>query len=419
MDKLFFLSFVFLASALLEFYAFQNVKTLFPLSSGKRNKIFRLIYLSFTSLILLSFVFYNFGDREFLGKGVLRFILFLMFMNFLAKLFLVIFLLIDDFRRGIKWTIRKLSKPKKKLQKGEMSRSEFLAKTGLVVAALPLVSMSWGIVSGAHDYRIRRVKLPLKNLPSSIHGLKIAQISDIHSGSFWSKTAVKGGVEMLMDEKADLIFFTGDLVNNRAAEMKDWISVFSKIKAPMGVFSSLGNHDYGDYVSWESEAAKRQNLEDLKIIQKNMGWQLLANENRSIEVAGEKIGVVGVENWSNKARFPQYGDLPLAMNGLHDTSLNILLSHDPSHWRAEVLPKYPNIDLTLSGHTHGMQFGVDIPGFKWSPVQYLYEEWAGLYSQNHQHLYVNRGFGYIGYPGRIGILPEITIFTLEKTSSFS
>ena len=219
---------------------------------------------------------------------------------------------------------------------------------------------------------------------------------------------------MRQDEKVDLAFFTGDLVNNKATEMQEWGSIFAKVNAPLGVYSVFGNHDYGDYVEWESQAKMQKNLADLATIHKNMGWNLLINEHKIIKVDGEKLGVIGVENWGAKARFPKYGKLDVATQNLAETSVNMLLSHDPSHWQAEVLPKYDNIDLTLSGHTHGMQFGVDIPGFKWSPVQYVYDEWAGLYKSKDQYLYVNRGYGYIGYPGRVGILPEISVIILER-----
>jgi hypothetical protein len=337
-----------------------------------------------------------------------------MFINFLAKIIMSLFLLTDDLQRGIRWAVAKLSNPETEAAKEGISRSEFLAKTGIMVAAAPIVSMSWGIISGAHDYRIRRLKLPIQNLAKELQGLKIAQLSDIHSGSFWNKTAVKGGVDMLLAEKADLILFTGDLVNNKAEEMNEWISVFGKIKAPLGVYASMGNHDYGDYVRWPSEKAKQQNQEDFKLVHKLLGWELLNNENRVVKVGGEKLGIIGVENWSARGRFPKYGNLAQATQNMESCAFNLLLSHDPSHWQAEVLKQYPQIDLTLSGHTHGMQFGIEIPGFKWSPVQYMYDEWAGLYRSNERFLYVNRGFGYIGYPGRFGILPEITIIELEN-----
>ena len=216
-----------------------------------------------------------------------------------------------------------------------------------------------------------------------------------------------------MKEKPDLILFTGDLVNNVADEMEDYMDVFDKLNAPLGIFSTLGNHDYGDYVSWDSEEAKKANLEKLKNVHAKLGWRLLMNEHVALEKEGEKIAVIGIENWSAKARFPKYGDLKKAYSGAEKYPYKILLSHDPSHWRAEVCESYRDIDLMLAGHTHGMQFGVEIPGIKWSPVQYVYKEWAGLYENALQKLYVNRGFGFIGYPGRVGILPEITVLELN------
>lgn len=220
------------------------------------------------------------------------------------------------------------------------------------------------------------------------------------------------GVYKIMKEKPDLVLFTGDLVNNVAAEMEDYLDVFDKITAPMGVYSTLGNHDYGDYVQWDSAEEKAKNLEDLKQTHARLGWRLLMNENVVLEKGGEKIALMGIENWSAKARFPKYGDLGKAYAGTESLPFKILMSHDPSHWKAEVLEKYPDIDLVLSGHTHGMQFGVEIPGLRWSPVQYVYREWAGLYEKDNNKLYVNRGFGFIGYPGRVGILPEITLIEL-------
>jgi predicted MPP superfamily phosphohydrolase len=242
--------------------------------------------------------------------------------------------------------------------------------------------------------------------------LKIVHISDVHSGSFTDKKAVLKGVQKILDQKPDLIFFTGDLVNNTADEMETYIDVFNKLRAPMGVYSVLGNHDYGDYISWDNEESKAANLERLKQIHHELGWRLLMNEHVVIEKNGEKIALLGVENWSAKARFPKYGNMKKAHAGAEEYPFKILLSHDPSHWDAEVLKKYSDIDLMLSGHTHGMQFGVELPGFKWSPVQYVYRQWAGLYEQGAQKLYINRGYGFIGYPGRVGILPEITVLEL-------
>lgn len=259
---------------------------------------------------------------------------------------------------------------------------------------------------------MRRLKLHFPNLPPAFKGLKIVQISDIHSGSFDNHEKVAKGVDLVLKEKPDVIFFTGDLVNNRSDEMFPYQELFSKIKAPMGVYAILGNHDYGDYVEWPSPEAKAKNLQLLKDIEARMGWQMLNNANTVLEKDGQQIALIGVENWSAKLHFPKYGDLEKAYQGTAHFPFKILLSHDPSHWDAQVRPEYPDIDLMLAGHTHGMQFGVEIPGLKWSPIQYAYPEWAGLYKKGSQYLYVNRGYGFLGYPGRVGILPEITVIEL-------
>jgi predicted MPP superfamily phosphohydrolase len=288
-------------------------------------------------------------------------------------------------------------------------------------------SLSWaGIIAGGslfgvlvygfgnkYKYQVKRIKMSYDNLPAAFAGLKIVHISDIHSGSFTNKEAVLKGVQQIMEEAPDLILFTGDMVNNVAEEMRDYMDVFSQLKAPLGVYSTLGNHDYGDYVQWKSAGEKEANLERLKQVHGDLGWRLLMNEHVVVEKGDDKIAILGIENWSAKARFPKYGNMKKAYEGADEHPFKILLSHDPSHWKAEVIKDYPDIDLMLAGHTHGMQFGLDIPGFKWSPVQYVYKEWAGLYENQAQRLYVNRGFGFIGYPGRSGILPEITVLELN------
>ncbi len=413
MNKLVLILLFTLLTIAIEYYAYQLYKILFVDYSENAQKIAKWIYFGFGLISLIGFYIYHLVHPDFIGRHTRTFILSGVVINTLAKLLMMIFALFDDALRAVRWIIKRLSNPEQLQAEGGISRSEFLAKTGLIVAAAPIVTLSWGIISGAHDYRIRRITLPIPGLPKALSGIRIAQLSDIHSGSFWNKTAVEGGVQMLMDEKPDIALFTGDLVNNRASEMQDWGNIFAKVKAPLGTYSVFGNHDYGDYVSWESQAAKAKNLRGLATIHKNMGWQLLMNEHRIINVDGEQLAILGIENWSAKGRFPKYGQLNEAAKGLNTDLTSILLSHDPSHWQAEVLPSYPHIDLTLSGHTHGMQYGVEIPGFKWSPVQYVYKEWAGLYKANQQYLYVNRGFGYIGYPGRFGILPEVTLLTLE------
>ena len=292
-------------------------------------------------------------------------------------------------------------------------RSEFLAKVAMASAAIPFGAFTYGIISGAHDYRVKRLTVNLPNLPKSFDGIRIGQVSDIHTGSFFNKTAVKGGVDMMLGEKPDLILFTGDLVNNKASEVSEYFDVFKKLRAPYGVYSVTGNHDYGDYHSWESAAAKARNFEDLITAHKELGFDLLMNENRILEQGGEKLAIIGNENWG-AGRFSKYGKLDIAYRGTEDAATKLLLSHDPSHWDAQVRKDYPDIDLMFAGHTHGFQFGVEIGGFKWSPSQYIYKQWAGLYSENNQHLYVNRGFGFLGYPGRVGIPPELTIIQLKR-----
>jgi len=345
------------------------------------------------------------------------------FLTAVAKFFFAVVLVIDDLRRGGIWIKRNLSfkesipkdakipLPEQPVQ--GISRSEFLTKAGILIGASPLVPLTWGIVSGAYDYQIRRQKLYLPNLPAAFHGLEIAQISDVHSGSFYNKKAVLGGVEMLLGQKPDLIFFTGDLVNNIAPEMRDYQDIFAKLHADLGVFSVLGNHDYGDYYyGKEDSAEKRKNLQDVKDVHQVMGWDLLLDQNRILKVDNEELAIVGVENWGT-GRFPKHGNLQKALLGTEDQAVKLLLSHDPSHWRAQVLDT--DVDVMFAGHTHGMQFGVRGEHYQWSPAKYVYNEWAGLYTEkDNKQLYVNVGYGFLGYPGRVGILPEITIFELVK-----
>lgn len=292
-----------------------------------------------------------------------------------------------------------------------ITRSQFLSWFGLVAGGTLFGTLIYGF-SNKYNYQVKRLKLAYANLPQAFKGLKIIHISDIHSGSFTDKTAVEKGISKVISENPDLILFTGDLVNDRASEMESYMDSFNQLKAPLGVFSTLGNHDYGDYVSWDSTEAKVTNLNKLKQVHAALGWKLLINEHVVLKKGGDEIALLGIENWSSKGRFPKYGKMDLAYPGSENYPFKILMSHDPSHWDAQVRTTYPDIDLMLSGHTHGMQFGIELPGFKWSPVQFMYKQWAGLYEEGKQKLYVNRGFGFIGYPGRVGILPEITVIQL-------
>ena len=290
-------------------------------------------------------------------------------------------------------------------------RSAFLNWLGVGVSSSLFFSLLYGF-GNKYKYQLVQKKVAIKNLPAAFKGFKIIHISDIHSGSLKEKGAVQKGIDLIQQQQADLILFTGDLVNDKATEMQDWTEVFGQLTAPKGVFSTLGNHDYGDYVQWPSKEAKVANLEALKGVHASMGWKLLINEHVTIEQGGAKIKLVGIENWGAKARFPKYGQLNKALEGVDPNEVIILMSHDPSHWEAQVIPEFPQVDLMLSGHTHGMQFGLENPYFKWSPVQWVYKQWAGLYNQGDQKLYVNRGFGFLGYPGRVGIMPEITVLEL-------
>jgi predicted MPP superfamily phosphohydrolase len=293
-------------------------------------------------------------------------------------------------------------------------RRKFISQIALGLAAIPFTALLIGMVRGKYNYKVLKYTLTFDDLPDAFDGLTLAQISDIHSGSFDNPEKVAYGVDLVNQQNPDLILFTGDIVNNKTTELYPYQSIFSKLSAPMGVYSILGNHDYGDYVDWESEAAKRQNMEDLKRVQKEMGFHLLLNESVSLEKEGEKISLVGVENWG-KGRFKKAGDLEKAVADVAPEDFKILLSHDPSHWEAQVLSHPFPFHLTLSGHTHGMQFGIDIPGvIKWSPAKWRYKQWAGIYNQGQQYLNVNRGFGYLAYPGRVGIWPEISLITLKK-----
>jgi predicted MPP superfamily phosphohydrolase len=288
-----------------------------------------------------------------------------------------------------------------------------LSQFGIFIGAIPLISLTYGIFRNAYRFQLRQSKIKIDQIPSELIGLKIIQISDIHSGSFLYPEEVNKAVEIINNQSADLVFFTGDLVNNTADEVIPLLPVLSKIKAKYGVYSILGNHDYGDYVRWENSDKKQENLDRLKLYHKELGWQLLTNENRIVNINGKEIGIIGVENFSTHMRFPKYGKLKESFSGVENTSLKLLLSHDPSHWAHEVITEFKDIAITFSGHTHGFQFGVEIPGIiQWSPIQYVYKQWAGLYKKGNQMLYVNRGLGHLGYPGRVGILPEVTLIEI-------
>jgi len=299
------------------------------------------------------------------------------------------------------------------------SRRKFVSQIALGLAAIPFTSLLYGMYKGKYNYKVLKYELSFDDLPEAFDGYQITQISDIHSGSFDNAEKIEYGVDLINKQKSDVILFTGDLVNNTADEMDPWIDTFSKLEAKDGKFSVLGNHDYGDYVQWDSEEAKAQNMENLKDVHKQIGFDLLLNNSRRLEKNGNSIALVGVENWGS-GRFKKAGDLQKASEGIDKHDFKILLSHDPSHWETEVKGHEDQYHLTLSGHTHGMQFGIEIPGWiKWSPVKWRYKYWAGIYEEAGRYINVNRGFGFLAYPGRVGIWPEISVITLKKSDKTS
>jgi len=400
----------------IDIYAYSGLKVAISSLPITAQKILKVVFWGLSVITYISFILFEPLSQNPATRKFVMIFSTIGVANIIGKLLFALWLLLDDIIRFFRWIAAKQSEASNpaESESTKISRLKFLTVAGAATAAVPLITMGWGIVSGAHDYTVKRRALKLKNLPAAFQGYKILQISDIHSGSFWSKSAVQKGIEMINAQNADIVFFTGDLVNNSADELENWIDVFGAIKAKEGIFSVLGNHDYGDYVAWPTEQDKKNNLRRLKEMQRSMGWDLLLDENRTITKDGQSIAVIGIENWGAKGRFPKYGDLSKAVKGVEHVPVKLLLSHDPSHWRAQVIPEFPEIDVMFSGHTHGMQFGIEVGSVKWSPVKYFYPEWADLYTEGDQKLYVNRGFGYIGYPGRFGILPEITVFDLQK-----
>lgn len=403
---------------LLDLYVFQAFRFAFRNSSEAMQKISSIIFWSISALCAIAMIVAIFYEFKYWPKAIRTYTGAFIFVITFSKLFVLLFLLTDDIFRGIRWTYARFNPSTipvlPESGTGGITRSEFLVKTGLFLGSLPFFSLIYGMVKGAYDVQVRKIKLKQPNIPRAFEGFRIVQISDLHVGSFVSTAPIEEAVKKINQLEPDLILFTGDLVNNTHDELIPFKNILSGLKAKHGVFSTLGNHDYGDYVKWDSEEEKRKNLEDLIEGHREMGWNILMDEHRHIEMNGERITLIGVQNYSVHLRFPKYGSLPKATRDIDYSSFNILLSHDPSHWRGEVLKSFPDIHLTLSGHTHGFQFGVDLPQFKWSPVQYVYKEWAGLYSHGEQHLYVNRGLGFLGYPGRVGILPEITLMELQN-----
>jgi predicted MPP superfamily phosphohydrolase len=403
----------------IDLYVFQGVKVLFHQRELQTQRIIHFVYWSISALCLGIIFMGQFIDWHEWPKMLRTYSFAVIVIIYLSKIFVVIFLLLDDivrlFRLIFSWagiTFFKSNVPVNEAYR--ISRLGFLVKAGFFIGSIPFVSMIYGMIGGAYNFRVKKVPLIFPNLPDAFQGLRMVQISDLHTGSYMGTKHLSDAVDLIMKEKADIIFFTGDLVNDLHTEALEFREVLSRLKATMGVYSILGNHDYGDYYRWPSQEAKNENLRLLKSFHGEVGWRLLLNEHIYLEKDNQKIGLIGVENYSGHRNFSRYGSMTKATENYEIQPVNILLSHDPSHWDAEINNKYKYIDLMLSGHTHGFQFGVEIPGFRWSPVQYFYKQWADLYKTENQYLYVNRGLGFIGYPGRVGILPEITVFELNK-----
>jgi predicted MPP superfamily phosphohydrolase len=392
---------------LIDIYAFQAIKTVF-----KESNIARYIYWGFSISVLIIIWYTSFNlDARSGPNASFNLMMALAILSLVPKLIVSVLMFGEDAFRIMVGVWQKIS--------GETGsdflpdRRKFISQTGLILAAIPFAGIIHGVLKGKYNYRVVNKTLAFKDLPEEFENFTITQISDVHSGSFDNAEKIKYGIDLINEQESDVILFTGDLVNNRADEMDPWKGIFSELKAKHGKYSILGNHDYGDYVKWDSPIEKQRNMEKLYQTHADMGFQLLRNENVQINKSSSSIDLIGVENWGKG--FAQHGDLDKASEGLKNESFKILMSHDPSHFD-EVVKKFKQfIHLTLSGHTHGMQFGIEIPGFiKWSPVKYRYPKWAGLYEDLGRRLYVNRGFGFLAFPGRVGIWPEITVLKLVK-----
>lgn len=390
---------------LVDFYAFQSVKTL------SRNK-FVFVGYWIVSIGLILNVFYSINsisDSKGLNQQVMMAIG-LMILSIAPKIIAVVIMFGEDVFRVFKGGFSYF------LKSEELSyfpdRRAFISKIALGLAAIPFSSVLYGMVKGKYNYQVIKHTLFFDDLPGSFDGYKITHLSDIHSGSFDNAEKISDGISLINEQESDLILFTGDIVNNTADEMTPWISHFKSLEAKDGKYSVLGNHDYGEYVRWKSNVEKEENFKAIKDIHPKIGFNLLLNDSIYLNKGDDRIALIGVENWGT--RFKKAGDLDVASSKIEKNDFKILMSHDPSHWEHVVKDHTDNYHLTLSGHTHGMQFGIEIPGFKWSPVQYVYKYWAGIYKNLNRYINVNRGFGFLAFPGRVGIWPEITVITLKK-----
>jgi len=388
-------------------YAFQALKTL------TQQRSLLILYWVVVVFVFANFAYHSiyFDRHEGFNPGM-SLALGLFLSLFVFQTLIVLFLFFEDIVR-IPQALYRFFTQGEGVQNYFPDRRKFISKLALGIAAVPLASLLYGMYKGKYNYKVLRYTLEFDNLPKAFDGFTLTQISDIHSGSFDNREKVSYGMDLINEQQSDVILFTGDMVNNKASEVYPWMDLMTSLKAPQGKFSVLGNHDYGDYVQWDTDEAKKKNLSDLIEAQEQMGFKVLLNDAQFLEKNGERIALIGVENWG-KGGFKKAGDLNLAVSNVNSEDFKILMSHDPSHWEAQVIEHPFPFELTLSGHTHGMQFGIEIPGwFKWSPVKWRYKQWAGVYNQAKQYLNVNRGFGFLAFPGRVGIWPEITVITLK------
>ena len=389
----------------IDFYAFQSVKTI------TKNKIVYVVYWLISAAVIFNVIYSikSIGESRVLSQQVML-SFGLLILTLAPKIIALIVLFGEDIFRVFKSGFNYFSSTT--TSNYFPDRRAFVSKMALGLAAIPFSSVLYGMMRGKYNYKVIKHTLYFEDLPNAFDGYKLTHLSDIHSGSFDDKEKIAYGIDLINEQASDVILFTGDIVNNTADEMIPWIPLFNKLKATDGKYAVLGNHDYGEYVSWKTPEEKERNFQDIKDIHPKIGFNLLLNESVYIEKGNEKIALVGVENWGT--RFKKAGDLNVASSNINKDDFKILMSHDPSHWEQEVKTHATNFHLTLSGHTHGMQFGIEIPGIKWSPVQYIYKHWAGVYKELGKYINVNRGFGFLAFPGRIGIWPEITVITLKK-----
>ena len=394
--------------AVLELYAFQAIKTV------TKVKWIQIAYLV-VSISAVIFIFYQFSkfDRTVGQTQMTMVTIGVLLLVLVPKVVITFFMMLEDVLRLLIGTKNYFANYDKEVT-FMPERRQFVSRVALGIAAIPFLSLIYGMTIGKYNFKVIKQTLFFPDLPDAFDGFTITQISDVHSGSFDSPEKISYAIDLINEQNSDLLLFTGDIVNTHASEMHPWIETFSKIQNhEFGKYSILGNHDYGEYVDWSSDEAKNKNFEDIKDLHRQIDFKLLLNENIKIKKGADEIAVVGVENWGVK--FEKVGDLNKASENLQKEDFKILMSHDPSHWEAEVKNHPKHFHLTLSGHTHGFQFGIEIPGFfKWSPVEYVYKQWAGLYEDLGRYIYVNRGFGFHAYPGRVGIMPEITVIELKK-----